>query len=76
MAFIGFCERQALDLLSSRVTLIMGLQIVLRIRRTMTGEELNQTIATMLASETLAIERCRRADWCKREVSADSFSAE
>jgi hypothetical protein len=73
MAFIGFWERQAFDLLSSRVTLIMGLQIVLRIRRTMTGEELNRAIATMLASEASAIERCRRADWRARELAANSF---
>ena len=76
MAFIGFCERQAFDLLSARVTLIMGLQIVLRIRRTMTGEELNRAIATILASEALAIERCRRADWRARELAATSFQIE
>jgi hypothetical protein len=76
MAFIGFCERQAFDLLSARVTLIMGLQIVLRIRRTMTGEELNRAIATILASEALAIERCRRADWRARELAANRFQIE
>jgi hypothetical protein len=75
MAFIGFCERQAFHLLSSRVALIMGLQIVLRIRRTWTGEELNRAIATMLASEALAIERCRRADWRARELAANLFSS-
>jgi hypothetical protein len=55
------------------LTLIMGLQIVLRIRRTMTGEELNRAIATILASEALGIERCRRADWRKRELAANRF---
>ena len=75
MAFIGFCERQAFDLLSSRVTLLMGLQIVLRVRRTMSGDELNRAIAAMVAGETLAIEYWRRADWRKRELSAKSFQA-
>jgi hypothetical protein len=54
----------------------MGLQIVLRIRRTMSGEELNRAIATILASEALAIERCLRADWRARELAANSFQIE
>jgi hypothetical protein len=76
MAFIQFCERQAFDLLSSHVTLLMGLQIVLRIRRTMTGEELNRAIAAMLAGEASAIERRRRIDWHRRELAASSFQTE
>jgi hypothetical protein len=43
---------------------------------TMTGEELSRAIATILASEALAIERRRRADWRKRELAANRFQIE
>ena len=33
------------------------MQIVLRIRRTMTGEEIDRAIATVAAGQTLAVER-------------------
>jgi hypothetical protein len=46
--------------------------LLLRIRRTRNGEELNHAIATMLASEALAIERYG-ADWRARELAANRF---
>jgi hypothetical protein len=54
----------------------MSMQIVLRIHRTMTGEEIDRAIATVLAGQALAVERLRRADWRKRELSARSFHTE
>src|SRR5262249_19492308 len=48
-AFIGFCRQQAADLLGEHVPLLMSLQIVLRMRRVMTGEEIDRAIATILA---------------------------
>jgi hypothetical protein len=73
--FILLCEQQAYDLLSPHVGVLMSMQIVLRIRRTMTGEEIDRAIATVVAGQALALERLRRADWRKRELSANSFEA-
>jgi hypothetical protein len=53
----------------------MVLATVLKIRRTLTGEEIDDVIATALAEQSLAIERCWRADWRKRELAASSFEA-
>ncbi|SHG08649.1 hypothetical protein [Bradyrhizobium erythrophlei] len=73
--FILLCEQQAYDLLSPYVGVLMSMQIVLRIHRAMTGEEMDRAIATVVAGQALAVERLRRADWRKREVSANSFEA-
>jgi hypothetical protein len=51
------------------------MQIVLRIHRTMTGEEIGRAIATVLDGQALAFERLRRADWRKRELAASGFEA-
>jgi hypothetical protein len=74
--FILLCEQQAYDLLSPYVGVLMSMQIVLRIHRTMTGEEIDRAIATVVASQALAVEHIRRADWRKRELTAASFHAE
>ena len=73
--FILLCEQQAYDLLSPYVGVLMSMQIVLRIHRTMTGEEIDTAIATVVAGQALAVEHIRRADWRKRELSANSFEA-
>jgi hypothetical protein len=73
--FIFLCEQQAYDLLAPYVTVVMSMQIVLRIHRTMIGEEIDRAIATVVASQALAVERLRRADWRKRELAANSFEA-
>jgi hypothetical protein len=73
--FILFCEQQARDLLSPYAGVLMSMQIVLRIHRTMTGEEIDRVIATVVAGQALGLERIRRADWRKRELSANSFEA-
>ena len=73
--FILLCEQQAYDLVSPYVGVLMSMQIVLRIHRTMSGEEIDRAIATVAAGQALAVERLRRADWRKREVSANGFEA-
>jgi hypothetical protein len=73
--FILLCEQQAYDLLAPYVTVLMSMQIVLRIHRTMSGEEIDRAIATVVAGQVLGLERIRRADWRKRELSANSFEA-
>jgi hypothetical protein len=73
--FISFCEQQAHDLLTPHGRLIVSLQIILPMRRDMTGEELDQALATVLAQFELAAERRRRADWRKCEMAASGFRA-
>jgi hypothetical protein len=75
-AFIAFCEQQAADLLSEHVTVMMSLQIVLRIRRIMTGHEIDRAIATVLAGQAAAVESIRRARWQRVVENAASFEAE
>jgi hypothetical protein len=74
--FIAFCEQQAHDLLFPHAPLIKSLQIILRMRRNMTGEELDQALATVLAQFELAAERQRRADWRRCELAASRFREE
>ena len=55
---------------------VMALSIVLRIKRTMNGAEIDELIADVQASKAQAIERARRADCKRRELSARAFLAE
>jgi hypothetical protein len=71
--FLVFCERQAFDLLSVHATALMTLQIILRMRRTMSGSELDDAIRTVLVHQAVARERYRRRDWHKREENAAKF---
>jgi hypothetical protein len=66
---------QALDLLTPHVPLIISLQIILRMRRDMTGEELNQAAANVLAGIALDMERARRRRWQERIENAATFKA-
>jgi|GraSoi2013_100cm_1033763.scaffolds.fasta_scaffold61889_2 hypothetical protein len=58
--FLGFAEQQAHDLLFPRAPVIMSLALVLRIRRTLTGAEIDDVIAGTIARFELAAERARR----------------
>jgi hypothetical protein len=71
--FLRFCGRQAFDLLAEHGTVLMSLQIILRMRRTMTGSELTEAIRSVLAYRALARERWRRKDWQRREENAAKF---
>jgi hypothetical protein len=73
--FIAFCEQQAADLLAPHAMTVMSLQIILRMRRDMTGKELDQALATVLANLELSGERQRRADWRRRDLAASRFRA-
>jgi hypothetical protein len=74
--FLRFCERQAVDLLSEHATVLMSLQIILRMRRTMSGNELDDAIRAVLAHETLARERFRRKHWRGVVERAAAFKPE
>jgi hypothetical protein len=52
------------------------LQLVLRIKRVLTGDEIDNVIADVLAREALAMERHSRADWRNRELAPSRFRAE
>ena len=72
-SFLDHCEIAAHDLLAPYVPLLMSLQIILRLRRTMTGAEVYDVIATTLARFELAAERARRRQWKGTLASAAAF---
>jgi hypothetical protein len=74
--FLGHCAVAARDLLMPYGDLVIVLSVVLRIRRTLTGAEIDDIIADVQARKALMIEHRRRADWPARERSASSFRAE
>ena len=55
---------------------VMTVSIVLRIKRTLDGAEIDKIISDVQALKVRAIEHRRRADWRKRELAAASFHAE
>jgi hypothetical protein len=54
---------------------VMVLSIVLRIKRTLDGVEIDKIIWDVEARKALTIERQRRADWRKAKLAAKSFSS-
>jgi hypothetical protein len=74
--FLLLCEQQAYDLLSPHVGVLMSMQIVLRIHRTMTGEEMDRAIATVVAGQALAVEHIRRKQWQRITANAAAFKPE
>jgi hypothetical protein len=74
--FIAHCDIAARDLLLPYGDVVMTLSIVLRIKRTPDGAEIDKIIADVQARKARAIEHRRRADWGKRELAAASFHAE
>jgi hypothetical protein len=73
--FLQFCLQQALDLLSEHVTLLFSLGIILRMRRDMTGAQMDEAIASVLASHQVALERIRRRQWAQRVENAAKLEA-
>jgi hypothetical protein len=74
--FLSFAEQQAHDLLYPYAPVIMALSIVLRIRRTLTGEEIDDVIAGTMARLKLAAEQARRRRWQQRVENAAQFKPE
>lgn len=73
--FIAFCEQQAADMLAPYAMAIMSLQVILRMRREVSGEELDQALASVLGSFQLGAERARRRQWAKTIENAARFRA-
>ena len=63
----------ARDLLLPYGVVLMVLSTVLRIKRTLDGGEIDKIISDLQVQKSLAVERCRRADWRKRELAAKGF---
>jgi hypothetical protein len=74
--FIAHCDVAARDLLMPFGDVVMALSIVLRIKRTLNGAEIDELISDVQARKAQAIELARRADWHRRELSARRFQAE
>jgi hypothetical protein len=72
--FLAFAEQQAHDLIYPHVPIIMSLATVLRIRRTLTGEEIDKLISDVQARKALAIEHARRKQWQRTVENAASFA--
>src|ERR1700722_8648986 len=73
--FIAHCDIAARDLLLPYGDVLMTLSIVLRIKRTLDVVEIDKLISDAEARKAVAVEHHRRADWRKRELSANSFEA-
>jgi hypothetical protein len=74
--FILHCDAAARDLLMSYGDVVMVLSVVLRIKRTLDGAEIDRIIWDVEARKALAAEHRRRAEWRKSELEAAHFWAE
>jgi hypothetical protein len=61
--FIAHCDVAARDLLLPYGVVLIVLSTVLRIKRTLDGGEIDKIISDLQVQKSLAVERCRRADW-------------
>jgi hypothetical protein len=71
--FIRLCETMADDLLRPYGYVLIALSTVLRIRRTLGGEEIDDVIATTVAGFELAAEQARRREWQRIVANAAEF---
>jgi hypothetical protein len=74
-AFVNFCMVEAAAILRPREQIVRALTKKLLCRRTMTGDEVDEVIATAIAAKAAADENQRRRDWKRIEESAASFVA-
>jgi hypothetical protein len=72
---IAHCDVAARDLLLSHGDVVMTLSIVLRIKRTLDGAEIDEIIADLQACKGLAIERVRRKRWQRVIENAAAFKS-
>jgi hypothetical protein len=73
--FIAHCDIAARDLLLPYGDVVMVLSTVLRINRTLDGAEIDDLISDVQTLKAQALERRRRVEWCRRELSARKFLA-
>lgn len=72
-SFVAHCDVAARDLLMPYGDILIVVSIVLRMKRTLDGAEIDKIIWDMQARRASALERYRREDWRKRELSAAKF---
>jgi hypothetical protein len=73
--FLALAEQQAHDLIYPHAPIIMSLALVLRIRRTLTGEEIDNVISDVQARKAQAAEHRRRKEWQRAVENAAKFAA-
>ncbi|APG06969.1 hypothetical protein BKD09_01385 [Bradyrhizobium japonicum] len=74
--FLAHCEVAARDLLMPYGDVVMAMSIVLRIKRTLDGAEIDEIIRGLEAQKALDAEHRRRAEWKRCEFAADWFRAQ
>ncbi|WGR70190.1 MULTISPECIES: hypothetical protein [unclassified Bradyrhizobium] len=74
--FLGHCDLAARDLLMPYGDVVIVLSTVLRIKRTLSGAEIDEIIRGLEAQKALATEHRRRAEWKRCEQAADWFRAQ
>lgn len=62
-------------MLAPHAMIIMSLQIILRMRRDISGEEIDRAAASVLGSIQLSAERAKRQQWAETVAHAARFSA-
>ena len=72
--FIAHCDVAARDLLLPYGDVVMTLSIVLRIKRTLDGGEIDKIISDVEARKPLSFERGRRKRWQRAVENATSFA--
>jgi hypothetical protein len=71
--FIAHCDVAARDLLLPYGDVVMTLSIVLRIKRTLDGGEIDKIISDLQARKAVAVERVHRKRWQKVIENAAAF---
>lgn len=73
-SFIAHCDVAAGDLLMPYGDVMMALSVVLRIKRTLDGDEIDALISDVQTRKALAIERVRRKRWQRAVDNAAAFA--
>lgn len=73
--FLAHCDVAARDLLMPYGDVVIALSVVLRMKRTLDGAEIDKIILDVEARKALAVEHRRRAEWRERELAASRFRA-
>jgi hypothetical protein len=71
--FIAHCDVAARDLLLPYGDVLMALSIVLRIKRTLDGSEIDKIISDVQARKMVAVDRGRRKRWQRVIEDAAAF---
>ena len=76
LAFVSACASEARAILTRHVDVLHALTDELLITRTLTGEEVDRNIASVIAKRQIAAEHERRRQWAQRVENAAAFQDE